>query len=514
MRNSIRKTMGISLTSLLLVGLASACGSNKDQSEGQESSPAASGSSSPSAQASGKNDSEKLPVVTLNIVYPGDAQPDQDRVTAELEKKLAEDGVNVKLKYQYIPWGDYFQKLPVMLTAGEQVDIMWTEPALLGTLVKSNSIAPLDEALSKHGQAITSALDEKYWPPVTVNGKKYGVPAGALGTTKGYYTATLRKDLREKYGLPEVKTLDDLLAYAEAVKKNNPEMIVFNEPPAEFRRGEVVQSTVSDGIVFNYATLKAEAKYDRPQTLEDARFSRMLYQKGYIDKDVMVGRDIRADFNSGKAAIGGGDVYEYNNYYRNIAVEGAAVEFVKIPLTTEPYMPTTTWNFQSVASSSKNIDRAIMFLNWIQENEENYDMMTNGVKGTHYDVKDGKIVTPEGADASKIGYAPPEWMWQNPKFLKPKASDAPDFMEQLQNFDKDTKLFSPIMGFNFDQTPVKTELAAMSTIENKYKYGIAAGVLDPETAVPQYSKELKKAGLDKVIGEFQKQADAFLAANK
>ncbi|RXZ79599.1 extracellular solute-binding protein [Paenibacillaceae bacterium] len=479
---------------------------------------ACSGNSAPADNPSGTADSgqatggekEELKTVTLNIVYPGDPQPDQDNVTAELEKKLAEDGIPVKLNYQYIPWGDYFQKLPIMLSTGNQVDIMWTDPALLGTFVKSNSIAPLDDALAQFGPDIMAALDSKYWPPVTVNGMKYGVPAGALGTTKGYYTATIRKDLREKYGLPEIQTLDDLVAFAEAVKTNNPEMLVFNEPPAAFHRGEVLQSTSLDGIVFNYGTLKAEAKYDRPDAMEDASFLRMLYDKGYIDKDVMVGRDIRADFNSGKAAIGGGDVYEYNNYYRNIAVEGAEVEFIKLLLTEEPYMPTTTWNFQSIAATSKNIDRAIMFLNWIQQNEENYDMMTNGLKGVHFDVKDGAIVVPEGVDATLIGYAPPEWMWQNPQFLKPKASDAPDFMQQLQDFDKSTELMSPIMGFNFDQTPVKTEIAALSTIENKYKYGIASGVLDPEEAIPQYSEELKKAGLSKVMEEFQKQVDAFL----
>jgi len=475
---------------------------------------ACSGGNAPSEQSSDAQATgggkEALETVTLNIVYPGDPQPDQDRVTAELEKKLAEDGIPVKLNYQYIPWGDYFQKLPIMLSTGNQVDIMWTDPALLGTFVKSNSIAPLDEALAEHGSDIMAALDAKYWPPVTVNGKKYGVPAGALGTTKGYYTGTIRKDLREQYGLPEIKTLDDLLAFAEAVKKNNPEMLVFNEPPAAFHRGEVLQSTNLDGIVFNYATMKAEAKYDRPDALEDARFMRMLYEKGYIDKDVMVGRDTRADFNAGKAAIGGGDVYEYNNYARNIAVDGAEVEFVKILLTEEPYMQTTTWNFQSIAVTSKHVDRAMMFLNWIQQSEENYDMMTNGLKGVHFDIKDGAVVVPDGVDVKTIGYAPPEWMWQNPAFLKPKASDAPDFMSQLQAFDSETKLMSPIMGFNFDQTPVKTEIAALSTIENKYKYGIASGVLDPEQAIPQYRDELNKAGLPQVMEEFQKQVDAFL----
>lgn len=506
-RSVIKKRFSVML-GLVFVILLWACSGNGTPAN-SPSAPAASGET-----AKGGEQKEELKTVTLNIVYPGDPQPDQDKVTAELEKKLAEDGIPVKLNYQYIPWGDYFQKLPIMLSTGSQVDIMWTDPALLGTFVKSNSIAPLDDTLKQYGSDIWQALDAQYWPPVTVNGKKYGVPAGALGTTKGYYTATIRKDLREKYGLPEIKTLDDLVAFAAAVKANNPEMLVFNEPPAAFHKGSVLQSTSLDGIVFNYETLKAEAKYDRPDAMEDAAFLRMLYEKGYIDKDVMVGRDIRADFNSGKAAIGGGDVYEYNNYYRNIAVDGAKLEFIKILLTDEPYMPTTTWNFQSIAATSKHIDRAMMFLNWIQHNEDNYDMMTNGLKGVHFDVKDGVVVVPEGVDAASIGYAPPEWMWQNPKFLKPKATDAPDFMQQLQDFDKSTKRMSPIMGFNFDQTPVKTEIAALSTIENKYKYGIASGVLDPKEAIPQYSGELKKAGLMKVMDEFQKQVDAFLATSK
>lgn len=507
MKKSVSKKGFSFMLGLSFAMVLTACSGNSAPAADTPSGTASSG------QAAG-GEKKELKTVTLNIVYPGDPQPDQDRVTAELEKKLAADGIPVKLNYQYIPWGDYFQKLPIMLSTGNQVDIMWTDPALLGTFVKSNSIAPLDEVLAQHGPDIMAALDSKYWPPVTVNKKKYGVPAGAMGTTKGYYTATIRQDLREKYGLPKIQTLDDLVAFAQAVKANNPEMLVFNEPPAAFHMGEVLQSTSLDGIVFNYQTLKAEAKYSRPDTMKDASFLRMLYNKGYIDKDVMVGRDIRADFNSGKAAIGGGDVYEYNNYYRNIAVKGAKVEFVKILLTDKPYMPTTTWNFQSIAATSKNIDRAVMFLNWIQKNEENYNMMTNGLKGVHFDVKDGTIVVPNGVDAAKIGYAPPEWMWQNPKFLKPKASDAPDFMQQLQSFDKSTTLMSPIMGFNFDQTPVKTEIAALSTIENKYKYGIASGVLDPEKTIPQYSEELKKAGLPKVMEEFQKQVDAFLAANK
>lgn len=249
MKKSVSKKGFSFMLGLSFAMVLTACSGNSAPAADTPSGTASSG------QAAG-GEKKELKTVTLNIVYPGDPQPDQDRVTAELEKKLAADGIPVKLNYQYIPWGDYFQKLPIMLSTGNQVDIMWTDPALLGTFVKSNSIAPLDEVLAQHGPDIMAALDSKYWPPVTVNKKKYGVPAGAMGTTKGYYTATIRQDLREKYGLPKIQTLDDLVAFAQAVKANNPEMLVFNEPPAAFHMGEVLQSTSLDGIVFNYQTLQ------------------------------------------------------------------------------------------------------------------------------------------------------------------------------------------------------------------------------------------------------------------
>jgi len=523
-KQSRRKTwMLLLVMSMLIVTALSGCGNSDSNNNGNTKSKSGTKqegtttNNGTSGNDGGKKDTEKneepLPPVTLNIVYPGDPQPDQEAVNAAIEEAAAADGLNIKVKYQYIPWGDFETKVSVMLTAGDNIDILWTHPVTLPSFAKMKALAPLDQLIEQYGPDIKANIDAKYWPPVQIAGTTYGIPAGALGTSRGYAVFSIRKDLREKYGLAPIKTMDDLMGYFAAVKKNNPEMIVINGA-LDYDLGPIQSyDSMPDGVVIDWDTKKAIDRVASPKYMESMRFSRELYLKGYIDKDIGVQRDRRMDFNIGKAAAAIGEVYEYNNFYKSMQVPGAEVEFVRVLTTTEPYMAITTWNFQSIPAASKNKERAIMFLNWIQKDPKNYDLMTLGIEGRHYQMKDGNVELPEGKDASNVGYTPYEWMWQNPKLMKAKGTDAPDFMEQLLNFDKDTKRISPFMGFTFDQTPVKTEIAAVSTASNKYGPPLVQGSVDPEVKVPEFAAAMKKAGIDKVIAEVQKQLDAYMAAN-
>jgi len=504
------------LVLLILFGMLTAvftgCGASKttDSSAGSSSQSAASSSAGTIPEA------PKLEEVTLNIVYPGDNQPDQATVNDAIEK-ASKDELNIKLNYQYVPWGDYEQKVRIMLTAGDGIDIFWSHPTLLASLVKTNSVLQLDELLAKVGNDLTAGLDEKYWPPVKFNGKTYGVPAGALGTTVGYLTFTVRQDLREKYGLAPIKTEDEFLAFLEAVKKNNPEMIPLTTQGGAFPvlHGTTAEAGLPVGVTIDLKTLKAEDRLVLQDYLKGFKFIRDLYVKDYITKDILSVKDYRADFNTGKAASAPGDVYEYNNFSKALtAIPGTKAEFVKILLAEKPWQNTTTWNFQSVAAASKKAERAVMYLNWAQKDQKNYDLLTLGVENVHYVLKDGNVNLPEGKDAVSIGYNPYEWLWQNPKYMKAKGSDAKDFLQLLKDFDKDSAFLSPIMGFTFDPTPVKTEVAALDSVAAKYQNTIASGLVDPEIELPKYDAAMKEVGLDKVIDEVQKQLDAFLASKK
>ncbi len=86
-----------------------------------------------------------------------------------------------------------------------------------------------------------------------------------------------------------------------------------------------------------------------------------------------------------------------------------------------------------------------------------------------------------------------------------------DIWEQMKAFNESAKV-SPALGFSFDATPVKTEVAAATNVVNQYKVGLESGSLDP-ALIAEFNEKLKASGLDKIITEKQKQLDAWKAAN-
>ena len=71
--------------------------------------------------------------------------------------------------------------------------------------------------------------------------------------------------------------------------------------------------------------------------------------------------------------------------------------------------------------------------------------------------------------------------------------------------------YSPAFGYSFDQQPVATEIAAVSTVIEQYTPSLNCGAVDPTEALPEFIDSLKAAGMDKIIAEQQKQFDAWYA---
>ena len=458
--------------------------------------------------------------VLLNIVLPGNPQPDQANVTAALEKALKAE-LNIKLKFSSIPWNDYADTVKIMATSGEGIDIFWTYPELLGSLMTSNSVAVLDSALKTVGKDLTANIPAEYWAPVKAKGKIFAVPSVALGTGQGFFKRIIRKDLREKYGLPEIKTLQDLNNFYAAVLENDPGIIPLALGP-NMQPNNVVGYTkavytrgLPNGLGIDMETMKAINVFESPDFKLGCTIFRNWYLNKYISKDLLLIKDEYAPFKEGKAASCNGDLYRFNEMSKALTtIPGAKVEFAKVYTGTDAYQEVTTWNFLSIAAHSKQIEKALAFINWIQKNQANYDLMTLGIKGIHYVEKDGLISYPTGIDAANSPYSPYEWIWQNPKYMKAKISDVPDFLQMLKSYDSDVNTRFKGMGFLFDTSNVKTEIAAIDGLATELMVPLVNGVVDPAIVLPQLQKKAKAAEIDKVVDEAQKQLDAFMAAQK
>lgn len=178
-------------------------------------------------------------------------------------------------------------------------------------------------------------------------------------------------------------------------------------------------------------------------------------------------------------------------------------------------IPTMT----GVCSTSENPERALMFFELMYTDEVVYNTVAKGLEGKHWvwvDQSKKVIGFPEGVDTSTSGYnINTDWMVGNnflAYYLNPEQVGA---WEETNEINK--KAVMPMPGpFIFDPTPVQAEMAALVTVDEQYGDLLLGGLVDlddPEKGLAAWIKAQKKAGLDKIIAEEQKQLDAFIAAN-
>ena len=72
---------------------------------------------------------------------------------------------------------------------------------------------------------------------------------------------------------------------------------------------------------------------------------------------------------------------------------------------------------------------------------------------------------------------------------------------------------SSVLGFNFDPSSVATEVSNCNAVITEYIQPLIMGLLDLDTALPEFLQRLKDAGADVIIAEKQAQIDAFWEAN-
>jgi putative aldouronate transport system substrate-binding protein len=139
-----------------------------------------------------------------------------------------------------------------------------------------------------------------------------------------------------------------------------------------------------------------------------------------------------------------------------------------------------------------------------------YHLLCEGIEGKHYVVKDktnNVIGFPDGVTASNNRYNPqPSWMFGN-IFNDYYSSEDVVGAWPLSLKDNQSATPSQALGFAFNPTNVKTELAQVQQAQQQYSYPLIMGRVDTNTGLQIYLSKLKDAGVDKVMTEIQGQLD-------
>lgn len=449
----------------------------------------------------------ELKPVELSIYYPGNEQKDVAMVEEQLNK-LLKDKINATIKIYATGWGDWAQKINLMVSGGEPFDLMFTAgwDNFSGNVAKG-AFYELNDLIDQYAPEAKKEIGELRLAGASVNGKLYAVPTQKeMAHTFGLF---LNKSLVDKYGfdVSAIKTLKDIEPMLQKIKDSEPEVVPIwgTRNMSSFLPFETVGNVkIPGGLYKDGASTKIVNQFEMPEMLDLLNLMRDWNKKGFFQDDPATQKDSTAHQKAGRVFA----IQQQLTPGKNItSAQSIGHELIQVELTN-PYTTNGDVNgsLTAISRTSKNPERAMMFINLLHTDPEILNTLVFGVEGTHYTNNGGILSKP----AAESGYTPGNAYMFGSQFLNYLwDNEDPQKWEKYQAFNESATP-SPLIGFSYNAEPVKNEEAAIINIYDQYIDSLFTGIVDPAVVIPEFVDKMKNAGLSKVLTEKQAQVDAFV----
>jgi len=465
---------------------------------------------------------KKIP--QLNCYFLAPKCKDTALVEAEVNKVL-KDKIGATVKLNYFFWDSYQDKQKLLIASGEEIDVMFS-PAWWGfsSFVSQKAFLQLDDLLAKYGKGITDNIPKAYLEAPRADGKLYGIPTSKDMTGVG--GILVNKALAEKYkfNLDSIKNPEDIEPMLKVIKEKEPGITPFlsikGDQSAYFLQDyyeNIIKAEVPIGLKKTTGNPKICNLKETPEFIKIAKLSNDWYKKGYINSDVATLKD-GMPIKKAQKAFMWAEQLKPGKADEMKAQLGYEVVQINAHANVKPFANTgdLTNSMLVISRTSKNPDKAMMFINELFTDKKVKNLLSWGIEGKHYKkVNENQIDFADGVDAKTSGYTGiAQWAMGGNQFLDYLwVSEKADKWQKMKEFN-DSAIISKAVGWTFNQEPVKTEIATLTTIGTQYGQPIDSGIVPYDEHYPKMKDALSKAGIDKVINEAQKQVDKFLANKK
>lgn len=509
---------------LLVAGMAlsalAGCGQDTSKDTQKQDTQQQVESSAQESEQESKQEEEE--VVTVTWAIKCDPQEDDEEVLEALNELLRER-YNLELNLLSIPNGEFNDRMRLMITSNEDWDLCFTANHSNNFYDNLNmgAFLPLNDLLeTETGKKLMEVYPEGLYNVATYNGNIYALPNYQLIYSQN--AVYIQKDLMDKYGLDyenydvitDLVSDEKMVKFMEDVRDNEEDMYVLKEWGSF---GSAVDKHY-DSIVFGDVAAFIDGSWEATFLQEDEKWlehkkgMNQLYKDGFIRSDVATVTDNSADVKSGRYAMQittgkpDGPAYMSNEYGEEYVMLYFGEDgTLKPTLSIDAGVATMT----AINVNSKNPEAALKMYTVFWTDPEIYNMFLFGLEGENYTVpSEGRVelIADSGYDRSGKG-----WMVGNQfnAWLLPGQEDG-----VWEKTDELNRKATPcyMAGFTFNQEPVSTELAQISSVASEYDKGYLYAD-DVDKWAKEYAEKLKAAGAQTVIDEVQKQLDEWRVAN-
>ena len=454
---------------------------------------------------------------------------------AEVEaaiNKITEPEINTHVTIEMLEMGSYEQQINLKISSGEKMDLMVTFPygsPTFSNKASQKQLMDISGLLAEYGQGVLDTVGD-FISATTVGDAIYGVTTYRTLNSNVY--AVMRTDVLEDLGLLEtaqnMSSFSDFEKILDAVKNSSQwnylaglvpsdssgvilpiagaymDQDSFSEETSYDSLGDLYKiiSINPDGsdptVSLNFETPQYKAMIDRMQD---------WYDKGYIYKDSAnqsESAESLVQSNSAFSFICSSEVGVETAKSQACGMEMTCVKILSLPITTS----SCTKFVWAVPVTATEPEAAVKMMNLMYTDARIANLLTWGIEGRDYQVKDGIACYMDGQDANTCAYHTSDFVYGNQFLALPWEGQDADF-RQTSMEDMLAAQASAYLGFSCDTSGIENELTAITNAINEYLPGLDSGISDDE----QYSaflEKLDKSGVQDVINVYQKQLDEWL----
>lgn len=388
--------------------------------------------------------------------------------------------------------------------------------------LKGGFLELTDELLSTTMPMTWEAMPQVSWDQAKVDGKLYMVPHNNQESVEKLIL--YREDLRKKYDLPVINSPETYATYLKAIAKNEKGIIPFTPETGDWKLHNLdrvllkqnndwnmldfdlplgFKLTDEKGQIFNV--------YETPEFKELLTYYKDLADNNAWSKNVLNSKnDHMQDFKEGKTASVTHNLGTLASKMAEIRRDKPEMEvaLADINPNNKKSQAIATQNGTSIHATSENPERALMFIDLMQNDKELHNLMMYGIVGTHYEpIGDDKYKSTDKS-ANYTGFS----NWSFNSSLNRQDDSFPQEASDLTKVWDEAVHHYPLETFVFNNASVKTEVANVSNVMLRYAIPLEYGMIkDIDKGIAELNKQIKAAGIEKIQQEMQSQIDTFLA---
>ena len=468
-------------------------------------------------ESSEENAEKDLKNLVMYLI--GTRGTDHEMVMDELNQKLQRD-LGCTMTIKYISLGDYLTKYPLILSSGEQIDLVIAANWLnYSSLSQQGFFLPIEDLLKEYCPKTFLELDMESLKNSHPDGSVYMVPCNYVEPAA--WGVIVRGDVMDELGYESINTMEEYFQFCIDVFNKTDyidsssqtihlqdEVLLYNYGycPVDGSSGAAYWFNVKRGDETGEYTVYN--KYEVPELQSYFQNAKILFEEGAWSENALSNTNASL-MNQGLAA----SMLHLPNRWVSIADSNPDAD-VRFYTMAEPvYVPSEhVYIGMAVPATSKYPEKALQFIELLHQDESYYNLLTCGIEGVHYEIDEEtgelKLMNQGG-----YSYENGTWGFRNEKFFR-ETYGSPEQYDVVKKEIEDELYDNVFKNFLLNTSEIRAEYDTVNEVMEKEYTLMNMGYVDYKSGMEAVKKALKEAGNDICKAEIQRQVDAFIDVYK